>query len=135
MSINLNIYQCRSAYVKIIDVFKQLHKEYEYCVIFLTKKNIYINNLKIIKSNQFPAEFNETDFTLLKIPEGNALKELEIVKELLKCDVLINIPIAKHHPSTFLTCGLKNMMGLNTRKSNVYCHTESGQNATYSFII
>ena len=83
-----------------------------------------INNLKIVKPNQFPAEFNDTDFELLKLPEGNALKELEIVKELLNCDVLINIPIAKHHASTSFTCGIKNMMGLNTRKSNVYCHTE-----------
>jgi len=34
--------------------------------------------------------------TILKIPGGKSLKEAEISKTLLECDVLINIPIVKH---------------------------------------
>ncbi|MEK7448654.1 MAG: DUF362 domain-containing protein [Planctomycetota bacterium] len=35
-----------------------------------------------------------------------------IVKEALECDVLINVPIAKHHGLSKLTLGIKNLMGL-----------------------
>jgi uncharacterized protein (DUF362 family) len=41
-------------------------------------------------------------------------------------DVLINIPILKHHSTAILSGALKNMMGLCTRKTNVTFHLGSG---------
>jgi len=43
---------------------------------------------------------------------GAFLKEWEFYDEALSADVLINVPIAKHHGLTRLTLGLKNMMGI-----------------------
>lgn len=53
------------------------------------------------------AGFKETKF-----PDGVYLKSWEIYKPALECDLLINIPIAKHHSLSRLTLGMKNLMGL-----------------------
>ncbi|MDI6781368.1 MAG: DUF362 domain-containing protein [bacterium] len=45
------------------------------------------------------------------IPAGKALKETLVVKQLLDADVIINVPIAKHHGAAELTLGMKNLMG------------------------
>lgn len=44
--------------------------------------------------------------------DGVFLKEWEIYSEALSADVLINVPVAKHHGLSRLTLGLKNMMGI-----------------------
>jgi uncharacterized protein (DUF362 family) len=46
------------------------------------------------------------------IPKGVDLKQCEIHDEVLDADVLINVPIAKHHSLARLTLGMKNLMGL-----------------------
>ena len=51
-------------------------------------------------------------FNSTQIPNALDLKETEAYQEALDADVLINVPIAKHHGSTRLTLGLKNLMGL-----------------------
>jgi uncharacterized protein (DUF362 family) len=51
-------------------------------------------------------------FKPTQIPNALDLKETEAYQEALDADVLINVPIAKHHGSTRLTLGLKNLMGL-----------------------
>lgn len=43
---------------------------------------------------------------------GRFLEEWPLYDEALSADVLINVPIAKHHGLTRLTLGLKNMMGI-----------------------
>ncbi len=44
--------------------------------------------------------------------KGEALSEWELYDEVLKADVFINVPVAKHHGLTKLTLGLKNVMGV-----------------------
>ncbi len=51
-------------------------------------------------------------FIPLAIPKGESMKEWTIYEDAAKADVLINIPIAKHHGTSRLTLGLKNMMGI-----------------------
>ncbi len=46
------------------------------------------------------------------IPQGIDLKKWPVYGDALDADVLINIPIAKHHSSARLTLGMKNLMGL-----------------------
>jgi len=58
----------------------------------------------------------------VKIPGGTALKEAEVAKGLLDCDVFINIPIAKNHAGTHYTGVLKNMMGACPYSTNSYFH-------------
>lgn len=53
----------------------------------------------------------DDDFVKMKIPEGKTLKKCLVHRMILETDVFINVPIVKHHGATFLTAGLKNMMG------------------------
>jgi len=48
----------------------------------------------------------------IAIPGGVYLKESLINKRVLEADALINVPVAKHHSSSLLTLGMKNMMGI-----------------------
>jgi len=51
-------------------------------------------------------------FRTIAIPRGTSMKEWSIYEDAANADVLINIPIAKHHGTSRLTLGLKNMMGI-----------------------
>jgi uncharacterized protein (DUF362 family) len=53
------------------------------------------------------AGFRETKF-----PKGDLLKSWPVYRPAMECDLLINIPIAKHHGYARLTLGMKNLMGL-----------------------
>ena len=46
------------------------------------------------------------------IPQGVDLKQCAIYQDALEADLLINVPIAKHHSMARLTLGMKNLMGL-----------------------
>jgi uncharacterized protein (DUF362 family) len=51
-------------------------------------------------------------FSTIDIPAGLDLREARIYKDALETDVLIDVPIAKHHSLAKLTLGIKNLMGL-----------------------
>jgi uncharacterized protein (DUF362 family) len=46
------------------------------------------------------------------IPSGVDLQQCKIYDDVLKADVLIDVPIAKHHGLARLTLGMKNLMGV-----------------------
>ncbi len=48
----------------------------------------------------------------VNIPNGTSLKKTKAYKDALEADVIIDVPIAKHHSSTRLTLGMKNLMGI-----------------------
>jgi uncharacterized protein (DUF362 family) len=50
-------------------------------------------------------------FTPVDLPGAQWLKRAYIYDEVLNADVLINVPIAKHHNLTGLTLGMKNQLG------------------------
>ncbi len=54
----------------------------------------------------------ESRFMNLPIPQGQAIKSWEFYKDVLEADVLINVPIAKHHSLSKVTLGMKNLMGV-----------------------
>ena len=45
------------------------------------------------------------------IPGGRDIKKWSVYRDIIETDVLINVPIAKHHGSARLTLGCKNLMG------------------------
>lgn len=51
-------------------------------------------------------------FVKTVIPEGVAVKTWPLYEEAIRADVLVNVPIAKHHSISRLTLGMKNLMGL-----------------------
>lgn len=46
------------------------------------------------------------------IPRGKILKEVLVHKLFMQCDVVINVPVLKHHSSTGITASMKNLMGV-----------------------
>ena len=54
----------------------------------------------------------DTGFSMMKFPQGEVLKKWYMYKPAIEADVLINVPIAKHHGLPKLTLGMKNLMGL-----------------------
>jgi uncharacterized protein (DUF362 family) len=50
-------------------------------------------------------------FHPVKVP-GRSLTEAKVHELLLEADVFVNVPVLKHHSSTQLTIGMKNLMGV-----------------------
>ena len=59
------------------------------------------------------------------IPQGKDIKSWEFYRDILEADVLINVPIAKHHSLARLTLGGKNMLGVINRPTQI--HQNLGQ--------
>ena len=51
-------------------------------------------------------------YSSVPIPNGLELKKTEVFSDALKADVIIDVPVAKHHGSARLTLGMKNLMGV-----------------------
>jgi len=51
-------------------------------------------------------------FRDFEIPDGLDIREWSVYTDCLETDVLINVPIAKHHALARLTLGMKNLMGI-----------------------
>lgn len=64
-------------------------------------------------------------FVSTEIPQGVDLKKWGMYEDALQADVLINVPIAKHHSLARLTLGMKNLMGLIQNRSGM--HANIGQ--------
>ena len=64
-------------------------------------------------------------FLKTDIPQGRDIKSWMIYDEILNADVLINVPIAKHHSLARLTLGMKNMMGTVQNRESI--HGNMGQ--------
>ncbi len=64
-------------------------------------------------------------FVSTSIPEGLDLTSCYIYEDILNADVVINVPIAKHHSLTRLTLGMKNLMG--TIRDRPMMHQNIGQ--------
>lgn len=62
----------------------------------------------------FRSPETESDWATLEIKGGRRHKAIQVVRQAVEYDVLINMPIAKHHGSTRYTGTLKNLMGVNS---------------------
>jgi uncharacterized protein (DUF362 family) len=67
-----------------------------------------------------PAKFKETD-----IPDGRDITSWPVYQDVLTANVLINVPIAKHHNLTRLSLGGKNLLGVIGRPNRM--HANLGQ--------
>ena len=61
---------------------------------------------------RFYAPQDDADFTEVDIPRGRVLRKAEVIRDILECDCLINMPVAKTHSGAILTLGMKNWMGV-----------------------
>ena len=69
-------------------------------------------------------KMNNNKFRKTAIPSGKAIQEWPIYQDILKADLLINVPIAKHHGLAQVTLGGKNMMGLIQNRGGI--HSQMG---------
>jgi uncharacterized protein (DUF362 family) len=46
------------------------------------------------------------------IPNGQAIKSCRVYQDIVDTDVLIDVPIAKHHSGAVLSLGMKNLLGV-----------------------
>ena len=54
----------------------------------------------------------EMKFQNTPIPNGRSITSCHVYRDILDTDVLIDVPIAKHHADTVLTLGMKNLLGV-----------------------
>jgi len=97
------------------------------CISLLPEKNWESTGLlDVVKKENTKLKIidrkDESLFKLVRIPKGKALKEAQIMKEFFNYDVFITIPVTKDHAGNKFTGTLKNMMGLNSQKSNRTFH-------------
>jgi len=64
-------------------------------------------------------------FVETAIPDGKDMKSARIYDDVLRADVLINVPIAKNHELALLTLAMKNLMGVIYDRP--YMHFNLGQ--------
>jgi uncharacterized protein (DUF362 family) len=106
------IQMCYDAGAKEIRYLKDPHRGYWKRTGLAAKHADAIKGLK----------YESGDRVKMDIPGGIALKDAKVSKDLLECDVFINIPITKHHDGVHFTGTLKNMMGLCPFSTNWYFH-------------
>jgi uncharacterized protein (DUF362 family) len=68
---------------------------------------------------------NRAKFRKTEIPEGRNITYWEVYRDILTADVLINVPVAKHHHLTRLSLGGKNLLGVILRPNQM--HSNLGQ--------
>jgi uncharacterized protein (DUF362 family) len=73
-------------------------------------------------------------FVATAIPNANHLKQANIFEDVLKADVLINVPIAKVHDLSRLTLGMKNLMGVVRDRPVLHAHISQNLADLASFV-
>lgn len=63
---------------------------------------------------------NKNKFRSAEIPEGLDIRDWVFYQDILDADVVINVPIAKHHGTTGLTLGCKNLMGTILNRGQIH---------------
>ena len=67
---------------------------------------------------------NSNKFRSNDIPDGIDIKEWKFYQDILDVDVVINVPIAKHHGLTRLTLGCKNLMGTILNRGQIHSNID-----------
>jgi uncharacterized protein (DUF362 family) len=55
---------------------------------------------------------NQWDVIKAQFPFSSSMEGFPIFRDAVECDTFINVPVLKHHGSTRLTLGMKNLMGV-----------------------
>lgn len=67
---------------------------------------------------------NSVKFVETAIPEGVDIQAWEMYRDIVTADVLINVPIAKHHSLARLSLGMKNLLGTITRPNHMHSNLD-----------
>lgn len=75
-----------------------------------------------VKKNMVHALNDDSLYKAADIPDGKTMRKTEIMKEVLKSDVLIAAPTAKSHSGAGVSLSMKGMMGLIYDRSIMHGH-------------
>ncbi len=76
---------------------------------------------------EFGAQFVELKTPVdLKNPKAKIFKRMEVAREAIECDVIINLPKMKTHAQMYLTLGVKNLFGCVPGKRKLQWHLSAG---------
>ncbi|OHD45669.1 MAG: tat (twin-arginine translocation) pathway signal sequence [Spirochaetes bacterium GWD1_27_9] len=98
---------CLEAGAKKVYVFDNSCDYWNY-----TYKNSGISDAVKLAGGTIAPGNTESYYQEVRIPKASILKKTKVHELILDCDVLINVPILKHHSSSKLTIAMKNLMGV-----------------------
>ncbi len=101
------IEQCLHAGAKEVSVFDHTCDPWAQCY-----RNSGIERAVKDAGGKMVSGDNEGYFQKVSIPRGVRLTEAKVHELLLDADVFINVPVLKHHSSSMVTIGMKNLMGV-----------------------
>lgn len=98
---------CKEAGAKKVVVFDHTCNNWE-----KSYSNSGISDAVTSAGGQMLPGNNEANYKSVAIEGASILKEAKVHEALIESDVFINVPVLKHHGSTHITSGLKNLMGV-----------------------
>ena len=101
------IEHCLNAGAKEVSVFDHTCENWVQCY-----KNSGIEKAVKDAGGKIVSGDSEGYYQKVAVPKGKRLTEAKVHELLLGADVFINVPILKHHSSSMVTIGMKNLMGV-----------------------
>lgn len=101
------IEQCLNAGAKAVSVFDHSCDQWTRCY-----KNSGIERAVKDAGGTIVSGGSEGYYQTVEVKKGKRLTEAKVHELLLDADVFINVPVLKHHSSSMLTIGMKNLMGV-----------------------
>jgi len=101
------IEQCLQAGAKEVSVFDHTCDSWSRCY-----KNSGIETAVKDAGGKIAPGNNEGYYQKVSVPLGKRLTEAKVHELVLDADVFINVPVLKHHSSSMVTIGMKNLMGI-----------------------
>jgi len=101
------IAQCLQAGAKEVSVFDHTCDSWSRCY-----KNSGIETAVKDAGGKIVPGNNEGYYQKVSVPMGRRLTEAKVHELVLDADVFINVPVLKHHSSSMVTIGMKNLMGI-----------------------
>ncbi len=87
-------------------------------------------NLEVAREMGVPI-VNFEDPVEVPVPEGKIFRKIEVAREVIETDVLINLPKIKTHELMFLTLAVKNIFGCVIGRNKARWHVQAGHDASY----
>ncbi|MBF0528377.1 MAG: DUF362 domain-containing protein [Deltaproteobacteria bacterium] len=101
------IEHCLNAGAKEVSVFDHTCEHWVQCY-----KNSGIEKAVKDAGGKIVSGDSEGYYQHVTVPKGKRLTEAKVHELLLDAEVFINVPILKHHSSSMITIGMKNLMGV-----------------------
>ncbi|KAB2928329.1 MAG: DUF362 domain-containing protein [Leptonema illini] len=99
--------QCLAAGAKQVSVFDHTCDPWAQCY-----RNSGIERAVKDAGGRIVSGDSEGYYQQVAVPDGRRLTGAKVHELLLDADVFINVPVLKHHSSSMLTVGMKNLMGV-----------------------